>query len=31
MTPPSGTSIVVFGIGFYENGTKVTGSFPLSR
>ena len=28
LTPPSGTSIVVFGIGFYENGTKVTGSFP---
>ena len=29
ITPPGGASIVVtFGIGFYVNGTKVTGTFP---
>jgi hypothetical protein len=29
VTPPSGGTIVVtFGIGIFENGTKVTGSFP---
>jgi len=29
LTPPGGGTVVVtFGIGFYENGTKVTGTFP---
>ncbi len=29
VTPPSGTTTVVtFGVGFYQNGVKVTGTFP---
>jgi len=29
VTPPSGaTTVVTFGVGFYQNGVKVTGTFP---